>query len=33
MIALQVARLQRLYGLSPTQAALIAKLHYGEACS
>lgn len=27
---LQIARLKRLYGLSTTQAQLIASLHYGE---
>lgn len=31
MMALRIARLQRLYGLSETHARLVAGLHYGEA--
>lgn len=30
-IQLQVARLQRLYGMTVKQARLVAGLHYGEA--
>lgn len=30
-LKIQIARLQRFYGLSATQARLIAGLHYGEA--
>lgn len=30
-LKIQVARLQRLYGMSATQARLVAGLHYGEA--
>jgi hypothetical protein len=29
-LKIQIARLQRLYGLIPTQARLVAGLHYGE---
>jgi hypothetical protein len=29
-LKIQVARLQRLYGLTETQARLVAGLHYGE---
>ncbi len=30
-LTIQIARLQRIYGLSLTQARLVAGLHYGEA--
>lgn len=29
-LRIQIARLQRLYGLTATQARLVASLHYGE---
>ncbi len=29
-LIIQIARLQRLYGMSATQARLVAGLHYGE---
>tara|TARA_R110002126_G_scaffold53133_2_gene144002 strand:- start:145 stop:246 length:102 start_codon:yes stop_codon:yes gene_type:complete len=29
-LKIQIARLQRLYGMSFTQARLVANLHYGE---
>ncbi len=32
VLKIQIARLQRLYGMTATQARLIAGLHYGEGC-